>query len=943
MDELLKDNSCDWITEGNGLQDICFSRASKLSHTAFLARDIKKNSGVKNYNSYENYDKMIEYMDQCNDKSHYEIIRWQCIEYYDFDYDNEYLIKFKEKYDKDSCPNTSFIYDFIDIRNEFFTNLFDKKLIEFNPTINFHDVIILDSTRPTKTSIHLLVRPLEKFHYFEDISIQKKIMVKFKEFLNTYKKSHIIKLDLTVYGSNSLFRCVGQTKFGGDSYLIPFGNRAKFVTDKKDFLCSHIPSISSSSITLKEEETIKTKYAEIDYSDSQSEKDILTIWNLIKESVVNNTNKYLCDGKTGKIEYDKWKNLASALFKYLPDNLCISIFPELYSLYRNCNPNNENSQLRTLLQTKGKYGFNIGSLHMWANCHDNYNTKFPNILQQKVKNYISGTHFDLAKLFFVLYGKKNIKITSQQDLSYFQWDEDLLLWVECKKESLIKLVSEIILPIVFEKIKLLELELQNNSPESMKKPIKLKLYGSKNSLIEQICLIDIEQNDSRSTLKKMKLIELQDYLQDLHNEYTSELENSKIDSNNKDPQLEIDILQKLIQNLKSTPFTNNVCKAIGSYKINPDFEPKIINKSTFELPIKEGLVINLKTLETRKRTKKDYWSFECPVSFSLSYNLDSVNKFFNDICCNDMSLKNYHQLLWGYLLTGEIKDRSLHIFYGNGCNGKSSITNIFRNILSNFYVSLSEDITIKKSSRGASPELMDLLYSRCGSLPESDKKEELNSKRIKTITGDDEINARHLFGHSIKFKTQCKLIWSTNHKPKINIDDQAIIDRLKLIPFKARFDKNQINTDYIKDLQENKLNEFFTWFCIGAKSWYSGVELIPCQIMKDAMLLYINDNDVIQDFIQDVLEIITKSDYDKCDKLEKVNNRTKKAIVYAMYNDWIRENLRKDEQLGKKEFYELFDKKCSSIKVNADYYICKMKKYEEEEIDGVDYLPSLLK
>ncbi len=50
--------------------------------------------------------------------------------------------------------------------------------------------------------------------------------------------------------------------------------------------------------------------------------------------------------------------------------------------------------------------------------------------------------------------------------------------------------------------------------------------------------------------------------------------------------------------------------------------------------------------------------------------------------------------------------------------------------------------------------MMDLLYSRCGSLPESDKKEELNAKRIKSITGDGEINARHLFGHAVKFKTQ---------------------------------------------------------------------------------------------------------------------------------------------------------------------------------------------
>ena len=101
---------------------------------------------------------------------------------------------------------------------------------------------------------------------------------------------------------------------------------------------------------------------------------------------------------------------------------------------------------------------------------------------------------------------------------------------------------------------------------------------------------------------------------------------------------------------------------------------------------------------------------------------------------------------------------------------------------------------LKKTSRGANPEMMPLLTARCGTLPESDKKEELNSKRVKTITGDDLITARHLFGHAISFKTQCKPIWATNHKPKINVDDQAILDRLKLIPFLARFEKKQENT-----------------------------------------------------------------------------------------------------------------------------------------------------
>jgi len=939
-------NLINWVTKGENRlrpQEVCFNIAQKLKHTAFLARDnIQWGCGAKQYTSFNTHDDLIEYINYTQDKHHYEIITNECVEYYDFDYDKDFLLKFKEKYDKDPCSITSFIYDLIEIRNNFFNYLFTQQLITVNSIITFEDVLILDSSRPDKISIHAIIRPLENCHYFPDISIQKKIMLKFKEFIQA--SSSFIKLDTSVYSSNSLFRCLGQTKPNQKSFLKRFGDRSKFVVDEKEFLCSYTAS-AKIEITLQEDtEKLKPKYTEIDHQNCQSTNDILNIWKLIKNSVQNKTNKYLCDksddGKfTDKIEYDIWKNLASALFKYLSDDLCISIFPELYSLYRNYNPSNEQNQLRTLLQTKGRYGYTIKSLHMWANCDDSYNKEFPQIVDQKIKKFISGTHFDLAKLFFIVYGKKNIKITSQQDLSYFQWDEQILLWVENKKESLIKLVSDIILPIIYERLNILKLELEMESENIQ--PIKIKLHVNKSNLLHQILSIDPELSDSIITLNKMQTKELKEYLITLHNEYLQNYYESNISAKILRPQHiiieEQEILQKIITNLKSFTFLNNVCKTIASYKINDDFESKIINKQPYELPIKNGFLINLKTLEVRKRHKNDYWSFECPVSFDLNYNLNCVNKFFDDICCNDLELKNYHQLLWGYLLTGEIKDRSLHIFYGNGCNGKSSIINIIRNILLNFYVSLSEDLTIKKSSRGASPELMDLLYSRCGSLPESDKKEELNSKRIKTITGDDEINARHLFGHSIKFKTQCKLLWATNHKPKINVDDQAIIDRIKLIPFYARFEKNQINTDYITDLQENKLNEFFTWFCIGAKNWYNRQELIPCKVMIDAMNQYISDNDVIQEFIDDVLDLITKEDYENMNKLEKINNRMKKTTVYALFIDWIKQQ-RKEEQINKKDFYEVLSKRCSSVKISTDFYLCKMKNDEDaenEELDGL--------
>ena len=517
----------------------------------------------------------------------------------------------------------------------------------------------------------------------------------------------------------------------------------------------------------------------------------------------------------------------------------------------------------------------IGTLHYYAKLDDK--KQYTKIVRKNNKDILyeslNGSHYDIAQVFQNIHGYNNVKITSQKDLSCFLWNDKTKLWVESGKETLCKLISDIVSPIYIK----------------MGTEILKKLQSCSDKGEEAMCNTRLKQ------------------------------------------------VQKIISNLKSTPYINNIAKALAGHEIDKDFETTVINRKSNELPLKDGKLIDLKTLEVRDRCFTDYWSFECNASFlGEKANLSCVEKFFNDISCGSENLVDYHRRLWGYLLTGEISDRSLHIFWGNGCNGKSSVVNIFSNITKNFTAALSEDVMLKKTSRGANPEMMPLLTARCGSLPESDKKEELNSKRVKSITGDDVITARHLFGHAVSFKTQCKPIWATNHKPKINVDDQAILDRLKLIPFLARFEKNQENTDYIKDLQENKLDEFLTWFCLGAYDWYSGEELTPCSEMNSEMTKYISENDVVAEFLEDTYHLITKEEYNKIPKLDKRNFVQNRIHVYGEFVAWISDNNRKDDSLGKKDFYEQFDKKVTDIRTTKikKGFLAKKKDTGMTDVEG---------
>jgi len=393
--------------------------------------------------------------------------------------------------------------------------------------------------------------------------------------------------------------------------------------------------------------------------------------------------------------------------------------------------------------------------------------------------------------------------------------------------------------------------------------------------------------------------------------------------------------------IKTAKKHSAVCQILtGALKLDETFESKILNKSTQELPIKNGNIINLQTLEIRKRTKTDYFSFELDVEFlGNKYREKEISYFMSSICKDDSDLIDYHKKLWGYMMTGDITDRAFYIFYGSGCNGKSSIVNIFKGIMKNFVAQLSEDAIIKrKATSGATPELMPLLTARCALLPESDKGDILNVSRIKTITGDDNIKARNLFSNQIEFKTQAKLILPTNFKPDIkNVDDKALFDRLRLIPFNATFEKSKKNTDYIKELQDNYLNDFFTYFCYGASEWYITKDLKPCYVMIKALEAYKEDNDIYLKFVNENYIAQTKDYYDNLNQQDKTKVRILKSEVYDNFISWLKvKNDVENRKIGKKDFYKNMKTILIEVKISSEYYLCKEIDIVEKENKNFD-------
>jgi phage/plasmid-associated DNA primase len=318
-----------------------------------------------------------------------------------------------------------------------------------------------------------------------------------------------------------------------------------------------------------------------------------------------------------------------------------------------------------------------------------------------------------------------------------------------------------------------------------------------------------------------------------------------------------------------------------------------------------------------------------------NYNLEAVNKFMCDVykkydretkeLITDLQLVEYHKRLFGYCLSGDIGDRSLHINVGVGCNSKSSIINIFSKIIDKFYCTLPPNILVKKSSSTLTPELEILKDARLALMPESERGDEVNCGFIKSFTGGDKINCRPLFRKNIMFYSPAKGMINTQFLPKIP-NDKAMWDRIKPVNYLAVFENTLENTAYIKRLQTDYLSDFFTYFCYGAQEYFkSGFN--KCDSMNDALEELKGTTNTFLCFIKDTYKYIQKEEYNLLKDTEKTVWRIPRADIYTTFNTWCGNENNKDyKTITRNEFYAEIRKFVGEIKhTGVECFTCQYK------------------
>lgn len=393
-------------------------------------------------------------------------------------------------------------------------------------------------------------------------------------------------------------------------------------------------------------------------------------------------------------------------------------------------------------------------------------------------------------------------------------------------------------------------------------------------------------------------------------------------------QKQCELLDKTINNLKSSPFKKNVMTECNEIFYEKDFEAKL-DRNPYLVAFQNG-VYDFKNNMFRDGLPCDYLSKKLPINYNSSYTMDSpevkeIKRLFETLFPNK-ELRRYFLSINCRCFLGVVV-KQLQLWRGKGDNGKSLLEKLFEKLLGDMCAKPPTALLTGKrgQSGAASPELLILNGARMAFLQECSGTEEMNTGLLKELTGGDSLYVRGLHQDPIKIHPQFQLILACNNPPKMTGSalDVAVWRRIVMIDFESyfpsepskvppteeeRMEKKIFPRDPTLDDRLDDLLEPLAWFFIECYRDPFYQDVPKPNIVLESTNMYKSNNDIIQTWIDDRV-------------LEEVDGaRLFLKDCYEDFKQWYQDNVPKEKPITKQKFQTFIEAKWGTAKRPEVYF-----------------------
>jgi putative DNA primase/helicase len=255
-----------------------------------------------------------------------------------------------------------------------------------------------------------------------------------------------------------------------------------------------------------------------------------------------------------------------------------------------------------------------------------------------------------------------------------------------------------------------------------------------------------------------------------------------------------------------------------------------------------GETLDLRAVIRRPVRREDYLTMRLGAAYDPEARADRWRQFLVEVFAGDAEVIAYIQRAVGYSLTGDTREQKLFLLHGSGNNGKSVFLDVLSQLLGDYAGNASFETFDAARRNESTNDLAALRGKRLVTVIETEEGRKLAEARVKSVTGQDQITCRFLYGEYFSYRPEFKIWLAMNHLPIIRGTDRGIWRRIQLIPFTQNFDGREDKT--LRDKLMAELPGILGWALEGLRQWHARGLDAP-QVVQQAVANYRAESDQI--------------------------------------------------------------------------------------------------
>lgn len=267
-------------------------------------------------------------------------------------------------------------------------------------------------------------------------------------------------------------------------------------------------------------------------------------------------------------------------------------------------------------------------------------------------------------------------------------------------------------------------------------------------------------------------------------------------------------------------------------------DPEDFNANPQLLPTTNGAVVLGPVATLRENRRSDRMTCVANVGYVPGARSEEWERFIAHVV-PDPASRAYLQKLIGYSLYGDNHLRLLIFLLGETSSGKTTLAEIIRAVLGTHASSFKLSLFVGKQTDAPRPDLLAALPKRFIYASETSSRWRLHAEEINNLVGNEHMAARGMASNVIiDQKPACTPFVCCNRPPTILDADQALWERLIVIPCGSKISKSKQDTGLVHRLSTEHGEAVLAWLVEGWNAYQrEGLADPPHAVVEATMSL----------------------------------------------------------------------------------------------------------